>query len=104
MKADAPEFFAAVADVLGVPPDALSLETTFASIPEWDSMAQLRLVMDAAARWGVDVPFADVPDVTSLWELFRRVNALSPKKAVVLDLDGTLWDGVVGEDGVAGVE
>ena len=101
MKADAPEFFAAVADVLGVPPDALSLETTFASIPEWDSMAQLRLVMDAAARWGVDVPFADVPDVTSLWELFRRVNALSPKKAVVLDLDGTLWDGVVGEDGVA---
>lgn len=101
MKADAQAFFAAVADVLGVPPDALSFETTFASIPEWDSLAQLRLVMDAAARWGVDVPFAEVPDVTSLWELFRRVNALSPKKAVVLDLDGTLWDGVVGEDGVA---
>ena len=95
------EFFAFVSDVLGVPASALSLETTYAAIPEWDSMAQLRLVTEMESRWGVAIPFADVPRVTSLWELYRRVNGLSPKKAVALDLDGTLWDGVVGEDGVA---
>ena len=94
------DFFDAVAAVLDVPSADLSFETTYASIPAWDSMAQLRLVMEAQSRWGVEIPFADVTNVTSLWELYRRVNGLSPKKAVALDLDGTLWDGVVGEDGV----
>ena len=93
------DFLAAAADVLGVPADALSLETTYGALPAWDSIAQLRLVMDVQARWGVEIPFADVTDVTSLWEFFRRVNGLSPKKVVAVDLDGTLWDGVVGEDG-----
>lgn len=93
------ELFSFAADVLGVPPETLSFETAYASIPEWDSMAQLRLVTEMERRWGVAVPFADVTRATSLWELFRRLNSLSPKKAVAVDLDGTLWDGVVGEDG-----
>lgn len=94
------DFIAVVADVLGVPAGELSLETTYSSIPAWDSMAQLRLVMEMQSRWNVAIPFADVTSVTSLWEFYRRLNALSPKKVVALDLDGTLWDGVVGEDGV----
>ena len=97
------ELFAFAADVLGVPPESLSFETTYASIPEWDSMAQLRLVTEMEKRWGVAVPFAEVTRATSLWELFRRLNSLSPKKAVAVDLDGTLWDGVVGEDGPFGI-
>ena len=76
------------------------METTYASIPAWDSMAQLRLMTEVQSRLGVEIPFADVTAVTSLWELYRRVNGLSPKKVVALDLDGTLWEGVVGEDGV----
>ena len=95
------EFFAFAADVLGVAPASLSFETTLGTIPEWDSMAQLRLVVEMESRWGASVPFADVPKATSLWELFRRLNSLSPKKAVAVDLDGTLWNGVVGEDGAA---
>lgn len=91
------------AEVLGTPAAGLSLETTFASIPEWDSMAHLRLMTEAASRFGVEIPFAEVTEVTSLWELYRRVNALSPKKAVALDLDGTLWEGVVGEDGASAI-
>ena len=97
------DFLDFAADVLGVPAARLSFETTYASIPEWDSIAQLRLVMALQSRFGVEIPFEDVPNVTSLWELFRRVNGLSPKKAVALDLDGTLWDGVVGEDGAAAI-
>ena len=93
------QFLEFAADVFGVAPDGLSLETAYGLIPEWDSMAQLRLVMDLKSRYGVEIPFAEVTEVTSLWELFRRVNGLSPKKAVAVDLDGTLWDGVAGEDG-----
>ena len=94
-----PDFLSVAADVLGVPVATLSLETTYASVPAWDSMAQLRLVMEVQARWGVEIPFEDVTNVTSLWEFYRRVCGLSPKKAVAVDLDGTLWDGVAGEDG-----
>ena len=96
---DEREFLDFAAGVLGVLTESLTLETSYGSIPEWDSMAQLRLVMDVKARYGVDIPFAEVTEVTSMWEFFRRVNRLSPKKVVAVDLDGTLWDGVAGEDG-----
>jgi len=97
------EFLDFAAGVFGVPVGGLSLETTYGSIPEWDSMAQLRLVMEIAARYGVEIPFAEVTVVQSLWEFFRRINGLSPKKVVAVDLDNTLWDGVVGEDGLDGI-
>ena len=88
-----------MAGVFGVAPESLSLETSLGSIPEWDSMAHLRLVMSVQSQYGVEIPFADVTSVTSLWEFYRRINRLSPKKVVAVDLDGTLWDGVAGEDG-----
>ena len=97
------EFIDFAAGVFGVPPSRLSLESTLNSPPEWDSMAQLRLVMDVKARYGVEIPFAEVTEVTSLWEFYRRVNGLSPKKVVAVDLDGTLWHGIAGEDGADAV-
>ena len=97
------QFLEFAADVFGVSPDSLSPETSYGTIPEWDSMAQLRLVMAVKDRYGVEIPFAEVTEVTSLWEFFRRINGLSPKKAVAVDLDGTLWDGVAGEDGADAV-
>ena len=97
------EFLGFAADVFGVAPGALSLETAYGTIPQWDSMAQLRLVIAVKDRYGAEIPFADVTEVTSLWEFFRRVNGLSPKKAVAVDLDGTLWYGVAGEDGADAV-
>lgn len=97
------EFLDFAAGIFGLPPEGLSLETSYGSLPEWDSMAQLRLVVEVKERYGVEIPFADVTEVTSLWELFRRVNGLSPKKVVAVDLDGTLWDGVAGEDGPGAV-
>ena len=93
------EFLGFVAGVFGVAPESLSLETSLGSIPEWDSMAHLRLVMSVQSQYGVEIPFADVTSVTSLWEFYRRINRLSPKKVIAVDLDGTLWDGVAGEDG-----
>ena len=103
MKVGEKAFLEFAAGVLGAVPDALSLETTYGSIPEWDSMAHLRLVTETAAKFGVEIPFADVVNVTSLWELLRRINGGAVKKVVAVDLDNTLWDGVVGEDGVAGI-
>ena len=97
------DFLEFAADVFGVAPGFLSFETTLGSIREWDSMAHLRLVMAVQSRYGVEIPFAEVTSVTSLWEFYRRINRLSPKKVVAVDLDGTLWDGVAGEDGADAV-
>ena len=97
------EFLEFAAGVLGVPAEKLSLETTYGSIPEWDSMAQLRLVTEIAAKYKHEIPFAEVVNVTSLWEFLRRLNGGAVKKVVAVDLDNTLWDGVIGEDGLAGI-
>lgn len=97
------EFIEFAAGILGVPAETLSFETTYQSIPEWDSIAQLRLVTEVAAKFGVEIPFAEVTNVTSLWEFWRRINGGAVKKVVAVDLDNTLWDGVVGEDGVEGI-
>ena len=97
------DLIAFVAEVLGVDADRLTVETTYGSIPEWDSMAQLRLVTGVASKYGVEIPFADVVKVTSIWEFLRRLNGGAVKKALAVDLDNTLWSGVVGEDGADGI-
>ena len=97
------EFLEFAAGVLGIPAEKLSLETTYGSIPEWDSMAQLRLVTEIAAEYKHEIPFAEVVNVTSLWEFLRRINGGAVKKVVAVDLDNTLWNGVIGEDGLAGI-
>ena len=103
MQVGVKEFLGFAAGVLGVPEGTLTLETTYGSIPAWDSMAQLRLVTEIAAKYKVEIPFADVVNVTSLWEFWRRLNGGAVKKVVAVDLDNTLWDGVIGEDGLAGI-
>ena len=103
MQVGVKEFLEFAAGILGVPEEKLSLETTYGSIPEWDSIAQLRLVTEIAAKYKVEIPFAEVVNVTSLWEFLRRLNGGAVKKVVAVDLDNTLWDGVIGEDGLAGI-
>ena len=103
-KVETKEFLEFAAGVLGPSAEKLSLETTYGSIPEWDSMAQLRLVTEVAAKYKVEIPFAEVVNVTSLWEFLRRLNGGAVKKVVAVDLDNTLWDGVIGEDGLAGIQ
>lgn len=100
MRAD---FLTFVADVLGVEPSVLTPETSYGSIPAWDSIAQLRLVTELSSRYGVEIPFADITRVTSLWEFHRRLTNGPVKKVVAVDLDDTLWQGVVGEDGVGAI-
>ena len=103
MKVSTKEFLEFAAGILGVPAEKLSLETTYGSISEWDSMAQLRLVTEIAAKYKVEIPFAEVVNVTSLWEFLRRINGGAVKKVIAVDLDNTLWDGVIGEDGLSGI-
>ena len=60
------EFIAFAAGVLEVPAAALSLESEYASIPQWDSIAHLRLVMETEAKFGYSIPLEAVPAIKTL--------------------------------------
>lgn len=94
------DFLVLAASALGVESAALSLWTSYGSIPEWDSLAQLRLVLEIEKATGVRYDLAEVAAIRTLAGFYAKV---SPKKVLALDLDGTLWEGVIGEDGPGGI-
>lgn len=61
---------------------------------------------DAARERHAHIPYTRAGFAELGTAIARAVHALTrqPYKAVVLDCDNTLWRGVVGEDGVAGIE
>jgi FkbH-like protein len=65
------------------------------------------------ARWSSDrhyhasrLPFdpAFLPDYTAYFRAAWRAGAAKGKKVLALDLDNTLWGGVIGDDGVEGIK
>jgi acyl carrier protein len=64
--AEMDDFIKFAAGVLGVPGDALTPETAYGSLEEWDSVMHLRLVMETEARYGSSIPLAEVPRLRTL--------------------------------------
>jgi FkbH-like protein len=63
------------------------------------------LTQDAAAWYGAKLPFAqaDLPDYVARFRAVLRQVTGRAKKVLALDLDNTLWGGVIGDDGVEGL-
>ena len=68
------EFLDFVAALFGVDPAALSLDTAYGSLTEWDSVMQLRLVMEFEARYGVAIALEEVPEMTTLGRFFAKIG------------------------------
>ena len=64
---------AAVADALGVEPDALS-ESTELNDDNWDSLAHLAAIAAIDEKFGVTVPAKDLTAVCSVGELMTLVE------------------------------
>ena len=62
------------AEVLGVQKGTLTPETEYGSLPEWDSVMHLRLVMETEARYGTSIPLAAVPQLLKLAEFAPYIN------------------------------
>jgi len=60
------EFFALAARVFGVGRESLSEETAYGSIPEWDSVNHLRLVMETEKAFGVRYALDRIPSLKTL--------------------------------------
>ena len=68
------DFLRFAAGVLGVAAEKLSLETAYGSIPEWDSVMHLRLVMETEAAYGVSFPLESVPVLKTLADFYHRIK------------------------------
>ncbi len=63
---DKDDFLRFAASVFKVDPAGLTGETAYGSIPEWDSVNHLRLVMETERRFGVYYPLERIPSLLRL--------------------------------------
>lgn len=80
--------------------DALGLNPEHGT---WDSIRHFNLVMELEARWGAKIPISDVERLKSFNDFYFRLPC-RPAKVLAVDADGTLWDGIVSEDGAEAVK
>ena len=60
------EFFALAARIFGVDRESLDGTTAYESIPGWDSVNHLRLVMETERVFGVKYPLERIPSLMTL--------------------------------------
>ena len=60
------EFFALAARVFGAERPQIGGATSYKSIPGWDSINHLRLVMEVERAFGVRYPLERIPSLTTL--------------------------------------
>lgn len=70
---DRREFLDFAASVLGILPESATMDTAYGSIPEWDSVMHLRLVMELENRYGFETPLAEIATTRTLGEFFARI-------------------------------
>ena len=59
-------FFALAARIFGVDASTLTPATAYGSIPGWDSVNHLRLVMETEKAFGVRYPLERIPSLLTL--------------------------------------
>jgi len=66
------EFFALAARIFGVPRETIDGATAYESIPGWDSVNHLRLVMEAERAFGVRYPLGRIPSLMTLADFLNE--------------------------------
>jgi acyl carrier protein len=69
------EVRAIVADVLLIDQHEVQLESTMETLPDWDSLATVQIVMRVESTLGVRLSYKDIADIRSVQDL---VNLVTP--------------------------
>ena len=64
------EFLSFVADILEVDVSAISPETRYGNVPEWDSLMHLRLIGEIEEKYDVLLPLEDASDIQTLADFY----------------------------------
>ena len=68
------DFLSFVAGILDVPVETISLSTAYETITEWDSVMQLRLVLELSTEYGVDIPVDEIANIKTLSAFYDFVK------------------------------
>ena len=60
---------------MGVDPSKLTENTAYGSIPEWDSLMHMRLVMEVEEEYDVEIPIDEVPEIKTLKDFYRYIES-----------------------------
>ena len=63
-----------VAGILDVPHETISLDTAYESIPEWDSVMQLRLTLEIGTEYNVEIPVDEIANIKTLGEFYKYIQ------------------------------
>ena len=64
------EFFHLAAKIFGVERVTLSDSTAYQSLPQWDSVNHLRLVMESESAFNIRFPLERIPALATLGDFF----------------------------------
>jgi acyl carrier protein len=63
------EFIQFVADIFEVSVTELNANTAYGMVPQWDSLMQIRLIMEIESKYGVTIPIDEVSSLHKTWFL-----------------------------------
>lgn len=63
-----------IAEALGVVPEKITPDLAIGDIPEWSSMAQMRLISTLEQRLEIEFPIEDLFDLTTVQTIVDEVN------------------------------
>lgn len=73
------DFIAFVADVLRMGPDMLTLDSAVGDVPDWDSFAQVNLLMKIEEHYRIAFEADDLLSMETLGDILDAVRRLSPQ-------------------------
>ena len=93
------EFFEFVASILKVPAAELGGDVALGSIPEWDSVAHLRLVLEIEAKYKVKFDLEEIPRLNTLGQFLSALRRKVFLRAMAesLEVDNAGFDTVFSE-------
>lgn len=66
----------AVSSILNIKPEAVTLETSQENTPSWDSLAQLRLILEVEQNLGIRFQMQDITRLNSVAALSETISKL----------------------------
>lgn len=64
------KFIKFIAEILGVEPNEISLETKYGELAEWDSLMMMRLIMEIEEEYNCVIPIEDAAKIKSINDLY----------------------------------
>lgn len=68
------EFINFVAEIFEVPTTNLAADTAYGTVPQWDSLMQIRLIMEIEAKYGVTIPIDEVSTLNTLADFYKYIR------------------------------